>query len=180
MRKMPAVVLIVGAALMIGSAAPMLVSAQTGGRTGPAAAGNAEDIAHRTARSFAPFVRALITRRITTAQQLFKMRRNVLMTLEQPEVIRVLSRYQRPQRYDLNLVAGRLFGQNAGILLFTVINEDGPVYFKVYYYAYGDQTYIDRLEISDDWDDLEAAAERLESLPTVISVPVSVGPETGG
>jgi hypothetical protein len=182
MRKMPALALIILTALLIGGvAAPLLLRAQTAtpGR-GSGAAAVENDVPHRTARSFAPFIRALMQRRLTTAQQLFKVHRPVLETLDLPDVMRILQRYQRPQQYELNLVAGRLYAPNTGIVLFTIVNEEGPVYFKIHYYTYAEKTYIDGLEISDDWGFMEAAAEHLESLPAPISVPVNSAEVGGG
>src|SRR5436190_1575802 len=86
MRKMPAVAMIVLTALAVGSASPLLLNAQNasvGTGASGAAAGN-DDMPHRTARAFAPFLRAIIQRRISTAQQIFKVRRNVSNMLDQP------------------------------------------------------------------------------------------------
>jgi hypothetical protein len=178
MRKSPAVAAIVLIALILGGAAPLMLRAQAGGAARPIAA--TDDLPHRTTRAFAPFVRALILRRMNTAQQIFKVRRPVMTALEQPEVVRILGRFQKPDRLDLNLVGGRMLGQNIGILLFTIANEEGPVYFKIYYYGVTDQIYVDRIDISDDWDDLEAAAASVETLQTPITVSLSGADDTGG
>jgi hypothetical protein len=178
MRKMPALALIVLTALAIGGAAPLLLRAQTGG---PARAGAApaDDFPRRTTREFAPFIRALLSRRVTTAQQIFRMRRGVLAALDNMDDVRILGRFQRPSRIDLNLVGGRILGRGIGILLFTVTNEEGPVFFKIYYYDFGDQRYIDRIDISDDWTDLETAVTTVEMLPTPITVSLATGEEGG-
>jgi hypothetical protein len=174
MRKMPAVALIVLAALAIGSAAPLMLRAQTGGAVRPGGATAAvDDLPHRTAKSFAPFIRALIQRRMAAAQQIFKMRRSVLNGMEGADVVRIIGRFQRPDRFDLNLVGGRMLGPNIGILLFTMANEDGPIFFKIYYYDFADQRYIDHIEISDDWNDLEAAAASVDLLQNSITVPLN-------
>ena len=173
MRKTPIVAMIVLAALAIGSATPLLLKAQNAG-AGRAPAAATDDLAHRTARGFAPFIRAIIMRRVNTAQQIFKVRRNVMMSMEQGDVVRILSRFQKPDTLSLNLVGGRLLGQNIGILLFTISNDEGPIYFKIYYSGTDDQIYIDRMEIGDDWDDLEAAAVSVESLPSPITVSLGV------
>ena len=173
MRKTPIVAMIVLAALAIGSATPLMLKAQNAGAgRGPVAA--VDDLAHRTARGFAPFIRAIIMRRVNTAQQIFKVRRNVMMSMEQGDTVRILSRFQKPDTLSLNLVGGRLLGQNIGILLFTISNDEGPIYFKIYYSGTDDQIYIDRMDIGDDWDDLEAAAVSVESLPAPITVSLGV------
>jgi hypothetical protein len=184
MGKMHVWALAVSATVLMAGAAPLLLRAQGGGAGrgagGPATAAAEDDLAHRTAKQFAPFVRALIQRRLTTAQQLFKVRRPVMAALEDPDTIRVLSRYQRPQRYDFNLVAGRLYGPGTGVVLFTIVNEDGPVYFKIHYYTFNEQTYIDQLEISDAWEYLEEATEHLDMLPSPVSVPLNAAEGLGG
>lgn len=181
MRKMPALVLTAITALAVAGAAPLLLRAQVGGTVRPVpGAATAEDLPHRSAREFAPFIRALISRRITNAQQLFRMRRPVLNSLDNANNVRILSRFQKLNRYELNLVGGRMFGKNAGILLFTIVNEEGPVFFKIYFYDFADQRYIDSLEISDDWSELETAATSVDMLQTPISVALNPDETPGG
>ena len=174
MRKTPIVATIVLAALIIGSATPLLLHAQNGGTARGPVAASTDDLPHRTTRAFAPFIRAIIMRRVNTATQIFKVRRNVMMSLEQQDTVRILSRFQKPDTLNLNLVGGRLLGDNIGILLFTLANDQGPIYFKVYYSGTDDQIYIDRMDIGDDWDDLEAAAISVDSLPAPITVSLGV------
>ncbi len=169
MRKTPAVAMIVILALVLGSAAPLLLQAQNGGvapRLGPAP----DDMPRRTAKAFAPFLRAIIMRRTTTAQQIFKMRRPVMTALDHPDTLRILGRFQKPDTLALNLVGGRMLGESTGILLFTIASVEGPVYIKIYYYGVEDVIYIDRMDIGDDWDDMEAAAISVQSLPSPITV----------
>ena len=180
MRKMPALFLTVIAALAIGGAAPLLLRAQAGGTVRPGAgAATAESVPQRAAREFAPFIRALIQRRVTNAQQIFRMRRPVINSLDNADNVRILGRFQKPDRFDLNLVGGRMFGKNVGVLLFTVVNEEGPVSFKIYFYDFGDQRYVDSMEISDDWSELETAATTVDLLPTPITLSLSSAPEGG-
>jgi len=169
MRKTPVVAMIVLAALVIGSATPLMLKAQNAG-AGRQPVAAADDMAHRTTRAFAPFIRAIIMRRVNTAQQIFKIRRSVMTGLEQQETVRILSRFQKPDSLSLNLVGGRLLGQDIGILLFTLANEEGPIYFKIYYYGFDGQIYIDRMDIGEDWDELEKAAISMESLPAPVTV----------
>ena len=82
---------------------------------------------------------------------------------------------------ELNLVGGRTLGQNIGILLFTVATEDGPVAFKVYYYGFGQDINIARLDISDEWDELERVSSTVDILSQPVAVPLrDVVDETGG
>jgi len=178
MRKMPAVAIALLVGLMIGSATPHISTAQNtpaGGRPG------GDDMPHRTAKAFAPFIRAVIVRRMNNAAQLFKLRRSVQTYLEQPETVQILGRFVKPDRLNLNLVGGRTLGENIGILFFTIAHEDGPVAFKIYYYGVGEDIYISRMDIMDNWDEIEPAVQNLEALPAPIVV--SLGgtiDETGG
>jgi hypothetical protein len=182
MRKLPAVAMIVLSALAVGSASPLLLHAQAaggGGARGVAAVNN-EDMPHRTARSFAPFVRAILVRRLTVAQQIFKLRRNVMVDLESAEVAQMFNRFNRPDRVDLNLVGGRNLGQNLGILFFTLTSQEGPVAFKVYYYGFGEDIYIARMDITDSWEDIETWAQGVENLPSPVTVPLGPLNPAGG
>lgn len=178
MRKTPAVALMIVLAMLIGGGVPLLQAQNGGSVSGPKPAA-ADDLPRRTAKAFAPFLRAIIMRRINTAQQIFKVRRSVMNSLEQPETTRVLGRFQKPDTLSINLVGGRMLGQNIGILLFTMTNEEGPIYFKIYYYGVEDQIYIDRMDIGDDWDDMASIAASLDSLPAPINVPLGVIDEGG-
>ncbi|HVT80146.1 MAG TPA: hypothetical protein VHM90_05770 [Phycisphaerae bacterium] len=180
MRKMPAVALALLIGLMIGSATPHSSNAQTGGGARVTGA-SGEDMPHRTAKAFAPFIRAVIARRMNNAAQLFKLRRSVQTYLEQAETVQILGRFVKPDRLNLNLVGGRTLGENIGVLFFTVAHEEGPVAFKIYYYGVGDDIYIARMDIMDGWDEIEAAAISVEALnaPIVVNLGGAID-ETGG
>jgi len=167
MRKTPAVAILLLVALAVGSAVPLTTQAQSGPIGARPAA---DDMPHRTARAFAPFIRAIILRRINQAQQMFKIRRNVQTYLETAETVQILGRFAKPDRLELNLVGGRTLGNNIGILYFTVTNEEGPVAFKIYYYGVGEDVYIGRMELTDNWDDIEAGAVSVEALANPITV----------
>ena len=181
MRKLPAVAMMVLTALALGSASPLLLQAQNrmGAATPPAPA-TVDDLPHRAARDFAPFFRAVVARRINPAQQVFKLHRNVINYIESPETAQILNHFNRSERLDLNLVGGRTLGKNIGILLFTIANQDGPVAFKIYYYGYGEDTYIASMGITDDWDEIETLSQTLDILNTPVTVPLGVLDARGG
>jgi hypothetical protein len=180
MRKLPAVAMIVLTALAVGSASPLLLHAQAAGTGSRVAAMGNDDMPHRTARTFAPFVRAILVRRINTAQQIFKLRRNVVNELESPEIAQMFNRFNRPDRVDLNLVGGRTLGQNLGTLFFTITSPEGPVGFKVFYYGYGEDIYISRMDISDDWEDVDTWSRTVDLLSTPVTVPLGQLTPVGG
>src|SRR5262249_14839820 len=151
--------------LVVGTATPLILHAQSRGTpAGAAGQGGGEDMPHRTTRAFAPFLKAVITRRYNQAQQIFKLRRSVEVSLEDEETTRILSRFTKPDRFDLNLIGGRTLGQNIGILVFTIATEDGPVAFKIYYYGFGNDINVSRIEVFDDWDQIEQVAATVEIL----------------
>lgn len=173
------VVLILGLAV----SAPLLLRSARGqaGAGGVAAAGEAgDDMPHRTAKAFAPFIHAVVTRRVTQAQRIFKMRRSVETAIEQADTVRIFGRFTKPDGLDLNLIGGRTLGQNIGILLFTVATEDGPVAFKISYYAYGTDMYVARMEVVDNWDDVERLAATVDMLPAPVTVPLGSDPVGAG
>lgn len=188
MGKMPALAMVIMMALAAGSATPLLLKAQNGGNAAAvgtgigAQAAPADDMPHRTAKAFAPFIRAIVTRRINTATQIFKLRRPAEAALETPDAVRILARFQKPDRLELNLIGGRTLGQNIGILYFTIATEDGPVAFKINYYGFGEDMYVARMEITDDWEQIEQASATMETLPAPITVPLSgqIGGDGGG
>lgn len=169
MRRKSLVALVIVLALALSGTLPLLLRAQTAPRN----AAGGEDMPHHTARAFAPFFRAIVQHRINTAQSFFKMRRSVETELETPDNVRILSRFERPDSLELNLIGGRTLGNNIGILFFTIATQDGPVGFKVYFYGFDKDIYVDRMDIFDDWDTIEQTAAGLEMLPSPISTPLS-------
>jgi hypothetical protein len=169
MRNLMTITLIVLAALLLGNFGPAPVQAQNNGQGGAPS----EDMPHYTARKFAPFIRAIVLHRVNTAQGIFKMRRSVESNLEQPDTIRTLAHFQKPDSLPLNLIGGRTLGQNIGILLFTVATQDGPVSFKIYYYGFAQDINVARIEISDDWDTIESASSNIDLMSAPITVPLS-------
>ena len=167
MRRKSVLALLVVLALAMTSAAPVLLRAQNA----PARGG--DDMPHRTVRAFAPFFRALVQHRLNTAQGVFKMRRSVEMELETVDNEQILSRFQKPDTLELNLIGGRTLGNNIGILLFTIATQDGPVAFKAYFYGFDKDIYVDRLDIIADWDVIEQSCTTLEMLPAPVTTPLS-------
>jgi hypothetical protein len=159
-------------------AAPLLLRAQQGVPTGggaPGAAGaqpQVDDMPHYTAKKFAAFLHAIVLRSPNKAMQVFKIRRAVQNSLEQADTIRILGRFQRPEKLELNLVGGRTLGKDMGILFFTIATSDGPVSFKIYYYGFEQDLNIARIDISDDWDTIEQQSATIEILQAPITVPL--------
>jgi hypothetical protein len=169
MRKMPILVVAVVALVALGSLTLALHAQNRAAIGGPPAAAG-DDMPHRTAKAFAPFIRAIASRRYNTAQQIFKLRRSVQTSLEDAETTGILARFIKPDRFDLNLIGGRTLGQNIGILLFTMASEDGPVAFKIYYYGFGNDIYVSRIEVTDDWDQIEAYSATVDAFPAPVSI----------
>jgi hypothetical protein len=163
-------------AMAVGSALPMVTAAPP--PHGPQAEG--ADLPHRTTRAFAPFIRAIVTRRTNQAEKMFNMRRSVLRSLEQDESVRILAKFPKPDQLELNLIGGRTLGRNIGLLLFTVATEEGPVAFKIYYSGYGETMTVGRMDITDDWDEVERLSLTVDSLPSPITVMLGQIDEGGG
>ncbi len=169
MRRRFLLALVTITALAIAGASPLVLRAQVAGAPGR----GADDMPHRTAKAFAPFFRAILLHRINTAQGFFKMKHSVSTELETPENIDILSRINKPDNLELNLIGGRNLGNNIGILFFTIATQDGPIAFKIYFYGFDKDVYIDRMDITDDWDTIEQTATTLEMLPSPITTPIS-------
>lgn len=162
-----------GMALVAAAAAaiaPMMMqaNAQVGG-----AAVVQEDLSHTTTRRFAPFLRAVVSRRMNVAERIFKVRRPVHAMMEQAETARILGRFIRPEQLAVTLIGGRNLGQGMGVLLFTVVTEGGPVAIKVFHYTYGPDVNIARMDITDDWDEIERFSTTVDLLQQPVTVPLS-------
>jgi hypothetical protein len=166
-------------ALIVGTTAPLVMHADAQVNPGAMPAPmQADDIARTTTRRFAPFLRAVVTRRMNVAERIFKVRRQVYATLDQQDTARILGRFIRPDQLSVSLIGGRTLGQGMGILLFTVVTEEGPVAIKVFHYTFGNDVNIARMDISDDWDEIERYSAMVDILQQPISVPLTA--EVGG
>jgi hypothetical protein len=170
MRNLTAITGMVLVALVIGTTAPMVMHANA--QAGAPAAQN-ETLSQTTTRRFAPFLRAVVSRRMNVAERIFKVRRSVYGMLEQAETARVLARFVRPDQLAVTLIGGRNLGQGMGVLLFTVVTEEGPVAIKVFHYAFGNDIYISRMDITDDWDEIERFAAMVDVLTQPVTVPLA-------
>jgi hypothetical protein len=176
MRTKTAVACIVLAAVVAGTAAPLVMHAhaQGGGTVAPVTGGGGgmgnEDLTRSTTRRFAPFLRAVVTRRMNVAERIFKVRRSVYASLDQADTARILGRFVRPDELSVTLIGGRQLGQGMGVLLFTVVTSDGPVAIKVFHYAFGNDVYISRMDITDDWDEIEHYAAMVDILQQPVTV----------
>jgi hypothetical protein len=185
MRKVMAMAGVAVLALAVSGAAPLLLRAAPPAGPGQAppagAAAMPVDMPQQTVKAFAPFLRAVVTRRMNQAERIFKMRRSVQSALEQPNTVRILGRFaNKPDQFQLSLIGGRTLGERIGILLFTVATEDGPVAFKVYYYGFGQDTVIARMEVTDDWDEVERLSLTVDNLPQPRWVMLSGQDDAGG
>lgn len=163
MRTLAVFLAVALTSLLLVSAAPLHVYAQNANGQAPMQADS--DTPRRTVKAFAPFIRAIVGRRMNVAERIFKIRRNVQGTLELPNTVRILGRFQRPDQLEMSFIGGRTLGRDVGILLFTVVTEDGPVAFRVNYYGFGNDMWVARMEVSDDWDDIERLALTVDPLP---------------
>jgi hypothetical protein len=134
--------------------------------------------ARQTAKSFAPWLRALAHGRMTTADNLFHMSSRARDDMTSPEASQILSRLANAGDFDISVVGVRSLGPQVGIVLFTLTTADGPVAFKIYYYGFGGQMYIDKLEIADHWSAIESMAMTFD--PTVTLTSATSGDQTNG
>jgi hypothetical protein len=176
MRTLAAVAGLALMALAIGSSAPLLVKAENPPVNKLVPVADTDTLPQRTTKAFAPFLHAIVQRRMNQAERFFKIRPSLRATLELPETERILARFRKPDEMSLNLIGGRMLGQDIGILLFTVATEDGPVAFKVFYYGYGQDMNIQRMDITDNWDDIERLSSMVDMLPVAVTVPLGGQP----
>jgi hypothetical protein len=58
------------------------------------------------------------------------------------------------------------------VLLFTTVTEQGPVAFKIYHYKYGSNRCIGKIEVTDQWSEIERLYTTIDPLPAPVTVPL--------
>ncbi len=130
------------------------------------------DSAPQIARTFAPWIRAMIQHKSTVADQLFVTPKYIYSAFESDTGKRITARFAGGQQHDLNLIGAKNLGRNIGASLFTISTADGPVALKIYYYSYNAQVHISRIEMADDWPDIEHLDYGVDALEEPITVPL--------
>jgi hypothetical protein len=134
--------------------------------------GQDNEIPRRVVREFAPWIAAVIQEKSNTAVAIFPIRRHAQETLEFPNTRRIFRKFGKLNGLDLALIGGRGLADQAGVLLFTVTTESGPVAFKVYHYRYGNTRSVGKIEITDDWADLEKMYLTVDPLQVPVIAPL--------
>jgi hypothetical protein len=130
------------------------------------------DTAPQLARNFAPWLRAMIQHKSTIADQLFVTPKYIYSAFESDTGKRIMARFNGLQPHDLNLIGAKNLGRNTGAVLFTISTAEGPVGLKLYYYGFNAQMFISRIELADDWPDIERLDYGVDALPEPVTVPL--------
>lgn len=128
------------------------------------------DVPRRIARDFAPWIHAVILQKPDVANRLFRMRHVAQEQAEAQQALKIFRKFPKLDGVELTLVGGRTLGEQTGVLLFTVVSDAGPVAFKVYHYRFGNDRMIGRLEITDDWNEIERMYTTIDPLQTPVTV----------
>ncbi|HVS72248.1 MAG TPA: hypothetical protein VHQ47_13415 [Phycisphaerae bacterium] len=130
------------------------------------------DTAPQIARSFAPWIRAMIQQRANVADQIFVTPKYIFAAFGSDTGKQILARFNGNQQHDLNLIGAKNLGRNMGAVLFTISTADGPVALKIYYYGYNAQLHISRIELADDWPDIERLDLEMDALTEPTTIPL--------
>jgi hypothetical protein len=136
-------------------------------------AGQDNEIPRRVAREFAPWISAVIQEKFNIANPIFPIRKHAQETLEFPNTQRIFRKFGgKLNGLDLALIGGRGLGEQTGVLLFTITTESGPVAFKIYHYKFGNTRSVGKIEVSDDWADIEKMYLSVDPLQGAVIVPL--------
>jgi hypothetical protein len=125
------------------------------------------------AREFAPWIAAVVQEKWNIATPIFPIRRHAQEYLELPNTQRIFRRFGgKPNGMELALIGGRGLGDQTGVLLFTVTTESGPVAFKIYHYKFGNTRSVGKIEVTDDWSDIEKMYMTVDPLQAAVLVPL--------
>ncbi|MCL2647401.1 MAG: hypothetical protein FWD61_10425 [Phycisphaerales bacterium] len=130
------------------------------------------DLPRRVARDFAPWITAIIQQRTDVANRLFPLKRQVQEIIQSPNALRIFRKFPKLTGMDIAFLGGRTLGDQISVLLFTIATEDGPVAFKIYHYKFTGQHYVGRLEITDDWSEIERMFFTVDILQNPITTPL--------
>jgi len=126
----------------------------------------------RAAKEFATWIEAVIQEKFNVASRQFPMSRQVQEYTRLEQVQRIFRKFPKLSGLQLALIGGRELGDQTGVLLFTVTSENGPVAFKIYHYKFGDTRTVGRMEVTDDWMEIERMYTTVDALAAPVLVPL--------
>jgi hypothetical protein len=135
--------------------------------------GQDNELPRRVARDFAPWISAVIQEKFNIANPIFPIRKHAQETFDLPNTQRIFRKFGgKLNGLDLALIGGRGLGEQTGVLLFTITTESGPVAFKIYHYKFGNTRSVGKIEVSDDWSDIEKMYQSVDPLQGSVIVPL--------
>ena len=126
---------------------------------------------------FAPWVSAVILQKPNIANRLFPMERGALAAVQSNEVVQMYARFPKLDDVPLSLAGMHSLGDHIGTAFFTAATQDGPIGFKVYYYRYGTEMRIGKVEMATHWTDLEALSQTVDTLATPVTAMLQSRPQ---
>jgi hypothetical protein len=148
--------------VMIALAAPLCAAS-------PAVALPDTATAQKMVDDFAPWISAIIQQRFSAADRLFPLERSAQAEVESSANVQIFSRFTRLDDTALSLVGVHILGDHIGTALFTAATEHGPVAFKIYYYRYGTDIHVGKIDIAEHWADIEALSLTVDALPEPVT-----------
>ena len=138
----------------------------------PALRGADGDGPRRAARDFSPWIEDIILQKTESANRLFPLRRYAQDAVESTNAVRIYRKFPKMDGMRITLVGWRALNEQAGVLLFTAVTEQGPVAFKIYHFEFGNNRIVGRIEITDDWSEIERMYTTIDPLQAPVTVPL--------
>ena len=130
------------------------------------------EVQRRVARDFAVWIEDIILQKTDAANRLFPLQPYAQKQVMSNKTVEIFSRFPKLEGMDITLVGWRALGEQAGVLLFTTVTEHGPVAFKIYHYKYGNNRSIGKIEVTDEWSEIERMYTTIDPLPVPVTVPL--------
>jgi hypothetical protein len=124
----------------------------------------------RIAKDFAPWMEAVIQGKTDVANRLFPLQKAAQDAIESPDALRIFGKFPKLNGLKLALVGARGYGDQTGTLLFTITTKDGPIAIKLYHYQFGNSRYIGKVEVTDDWEEIDKMYQTVDILQTPVVV----------
>lgn len=103
----------------------------------------------------------------------------VRQELARRETAVILDRLDLDAPFRISVVGFKLIMGDAVTMLFVSTTEQGPVAVKLSYFVHENQLYMGRVQIADDWDDIEALVDSVDRLPAPFNISTNASYDPG-
>ena len=108
--------------------------------------------------------------RLNQADAVFVTRGATRQSLQNGRVLETLRRLNLKPPFSVQCVGANEISGQAFTMVYVATTEDGPIGVKLYVYRHEKGTFVGRIDVTEDWTELEQMADSVLRLPTPVVI----------